>query len=77
VNIRSPHFGLVADLARSLAFYATASDVRDVIAKGEWLLRDRTPHRVDREEILDRACIEASRALEGVDVRHFSRDRSS
>ncbi len=77
VNIRSPHLGPVADLARSLAFYATASDVRDVIAKGEWLLRDRRPHRVDREEILDRACIEASRALEGVNVRQFLRDRSS
>jgi len=73
VDLGAAHFGLIEDIAQSLAFYATAADVRDVVAKGEWLLRDRTPQRVDRHAILATARAAATDANARVDFKPFGR----
>ncbi len=74
VDLDAPHLGPAADLAQSLVFYATAADVRDVVAKGEVLLRRRVPIRVDAAAILARAREEAARALERNDLSIYGRD---
>ncbi|MHB2165797.1 amidohydrolase family protein [Alsobacter sp. R-9] len=73
VDLSAPHFGPVTDLVQSLALYATASDVREVVAKGEWLLRARRPHRVDRAAILARARDEAAQAFGRTDLAPYRR----
>lgn len=73
LDLSAAHFGPVVDLAQSLAFYATASDVRDVVAKGEWLLRGRAPQRVDRAEIMAAARAEAAQALGRTDLAPYRR----
>ncbi len=73
VDLSTAHFGPVADLAQSLAFYATSSDVRDVVAKGEWLLRGRVPQRVDRAQIMAAARAEAAQALGRTDLAPYRR----
>jgi cytosine/adenosine deaminase-related metal-dependent hydrolase len=73
VDLDAPHFGPVVDLAQSLVYYATASDVRDVIAKGSILLRDRRPVRMDASSILERAREEAARALQRTDLSVYGR----
>ena len=73
VDLSAAHFGPVADLAQSLAFYATASDVRDVVARGEWLLSARVPQRVDRNAIMAAARREAAEALGRTDLGPFRR----
>jgi cytosine/adenosine deaminase-related metal-dependent hydrolase len=73
LDLAAAHLGPVADLAQSLAFYATASDVRDVVAKGDWLLRDRVPLRVDPAGILARARAEAAQALDRTDLAPYRR----
>jgi 5-methylthioadenosine/S-adenosylhomocysteine deaminase len=73
VDLDAPHLGPLADLAQSLAFYASAADVRDVVAKGELLLRHRVPVRVDPTAILARARDEAARALERTDLSRYGR----
>lgn len=73
VDLGAAHFGPVEDLAQSLVFYAAAADVRDVVAKGEWLLRDREPVRVDRAAILAAARREAAQALSRTDLAPYRR----
>jgi cytosine/adenosine deaminase-related metal-dependent hydrolase len=73
VDLSAPHFGPIADLAQSLAFYATASDVRDVVAKGEWLLRGRVPRRVDPVAVRKAAQAEAAKALARTDLHPYGR----
>lgn len=73
VDLSGPHLGPVADLAASLVGYATSADVRTVIAKGEVLLRDRTPLRVDRDAILAAAREEAAKALAHIDLAPYRR----
>jgi len=73
VNLGAPHLGAVQDLPLSLALYATAADVRDVVAMGEVLLRGRMPTRLDAPAILAAAREHASRALERVDLAPYRR----
>jgi len=73
VNLDAPHLGAVQDLPMSLALYATASDVRDVVAKGDVLLRRRVPMRVDAPAILAAAREHAARAAGRVDLAPYRR----
>jgi 5-methylthioadenosine/S-adenosylhomocysteine deaminase len=73
LDLNAPHFGAVHDLPASLALYATASDVRDVVAKGDVLLRRRVPTRVDAKSILAGAREHAARAAERVDLAPYRR----
>jgi len=73
VDLSAPHLGPVADLAQSLAFYATAADVRDVCALGRLLMRDRRALRVDEGAIVGRAREEAARALATADLAPYRR----
>lgn len=73
VDLGAAHLGPVEDLAQSLVFYAAASDVRDVVAKGDWLLRDRVPQRVDPAAVLDAARREARQALAHTDLTPYVR----
>ncbi len=73
VDLAAAHFGPVADLAQSLVFYAAAGDVRDVVAKGVALMRDRRPTRADPGAIVAQAREQAAAALAGVDLRPYAR----
>jgi cytosine/adenosine deaminase-related metal-dependent hydrolase len=73
VDLSGPHIGPIADLAASLVGYATSADVRTVIAKGEVLLRDRIPLRVDRAAITAAARGEAAKALAQIDLAPYRR----
>jgi cytosine/adenosine deaminase-related metal-dependent hydrolase len=73
MDLGAPHLGAVHDLPSSLAIYATASDVRDVIAKGSLLLRRRRPLRVDAPSILAAARDHGRRAVARVDLRPYAR----
>jgi len=73
VDLDAPHLGPIADLAQSLAFYAGAADVRDVVAKGKILLRERVPLLVDAGAIMARARDEAARALARSDLAPYRR----
>lgn len=73
VDLGAPHLGAVHDLPLSLALYATASDVRDVVAKGEVLLRRRVPMRVDAPAILAASREHAQRAVARVDLSPYRR----
>lgn len=73
LDLDAPHFGAVHDLPTSLALYATASDIRDVIAKGRPLLRGRRPLRVDAPAILASARHHARRAVERIDLAPYGR----
>ena len=66
---RSP----IADLASSLVFFGQAADVRTVIAKGEVLLCDRRPVRVDADAVVAEAREEAAKALERLDLATYRR----
>jgi len=73
VDLSAAHLGPIADLAQSLVFYATANDVRDVVADGKIVLRNRTPTKVDGAEIIGRARAEAARALALTDLTPYGR----
>lgn len=73
VDLDAPHLGPVHDLPTSLALYATAADVRDVVAKGQILLRARRPTRVDAPKIRATAREFATRAAARVDLAAYRR----
>ncbi len=73
MDLNTAHVGPIADLASSLVFFGQAADVRTVIAKGEVLLRDRRPARVDADAVIAEAREEAAKALERVDLGPYRR----
>jgi len=73
MDLNTAHVGPIADLASSLVFFGQAADVRTVIAKGEVLLRDRRPVRVDADAVVAEAREEAAKALERVDLGPYRR----
>jgi 5-methylthioadenosine/S-adenosylhomocysteine deaminase len=73
MDLNTAHVGPIADLASSLVFFAAAADVRTVIAKGEVLLRDRRPVRVDADAIIAEAREAAAQALAHVDLTPWRR----
>ncbi len=73
VDLSAPHLGPVADLAQSLVFYATAADVRDVVASGKVVMRGRRALLVDEPTIVGRAREEAARALSMTDLKGYGR----
>lgn len=73
VDLHAPHFGPITDLAQSLVLYATAADVRDVIADGRVVMRRRKPLMVDEFMIMDRAREEAARARALTDLEPYGR----
>lgn len=73
VSLAGPHFGGIHDVAQSLVLYANSRDVRDVIVDGEFLMRDRSPLRVNPAIIVERARREAQAAMKRADLSPYRR----
>jgi len=73
LDLDRPHLVPAADLASMLVFYAQASDIDTVIARGQVLKRQGRITRLDPARIMARAREEAARALAGIDLSPYRR----
>ena len=74
VDMRKPHLWPPNMPVTRLAHFANAADVDTVVVDGEILMRNRVPHRVETEAILEAADRELTLALERTGLVDLTRE---
>jgi 5-methylthioadenosine/S-adenosylhomocysteine deaminase len=62
MDLNQPHLTPIYHLPSHLVYAARASDVRDVMVAGRWVVRDRRLMTIDREAMME-AAVEMGRAI--------------